>query len=538
MNTPTKKSTILIRFLLANPLWVTLIVVVNGLSGWARASGASYLGDITNLVAGGRIQGLWSLVLIGALIMSSSYTLRWLGALLCNYLTEKLALETRIRLMEQLKGVSFLCYEQFSSGDLQSILRNDVTDASSIIHIFLSRILNNLFLFGFTVFVMLRIDLWMTVLVVAIVLMTAAVNRRILAAQRKHQFGAKASLGKITTQIEKNHAAMDTIKTYTADEFVDEKFREERGHYNEHALNGEKVDAGRLTLYTLVNNGILFASLLYLGYRGIEGSLPVGDVLVYLYLIKQIMVPVEVIFRWMSRLVGSLAAWDRVCNLLEIPSQKLTRQTTDTEPTDVSLVSAEHISFSYGDGVAILDELSLRLHKDELTGLSGHSGSGKTTLLKVLLGLYLSPTAVYRINDGEEKDSLFGLAVYASSDALFPLTIYENITLGDEKIGREACTEMLNRLGFGEWVRSLPNGIDTIPEEKALSGGQLQSIATARALLSAAPIVILDEPFSALDVENEKRLTEELERQKSEKIILFTSHRSKTIGSCKQMIRL
>lgn len=523
-----KKSGILLDFLSRNLFWVLLVIAINGISGWVRATGASYLGKITDITESGSLDGLWLLVLIGAVIMASSYFFRWLGAVLCEYLTEKLALETRIRMVEHLKHISFLRYEGFSIGDLQSAFRNDIGSAAKLIYILLSRILNNVFLFLFSVIVMLRINVPMTALIVAIVLITAVVNNRILQKQKKYQYESKQSLGRMTAQIEKNHGAIDTIKSYWVPDFITDKLQRERTTYNEATQKSEQVDAGRLTIYNLVNNSILFGSLLFLGYQGIQGKASVSDIIVYIYLVKQVMVPVEVIFRWMSTMVGSLAAWDRVCDLLNHPEEQSKRE----QDGIVACASAENISFSYDEADLVLDNLSIALAKGTLTGLSGSSGSGKTTLIKILLGLYHSLTAEFRI-DSKKRDSFFGLSVYASvAEPLFPLSIYENISLGNCDISREDCSAMLEHLGFGTWISSLSEEIDTVLGEKALSGGQLQSIANARALLSSAPIIILDEPFSALDKENEELLKKELERQKEHKLILFTSHRTETMNIC------
>jgi ABC-type transport system involved in cytochrome bd biosynthesis fused ATPase/permease subunit len=109
-------------------------------------------------------------------------------------------------------------------------------------------------------------------------------------------------------------------------------------------------------------------------------------------------------------------------------------------------------------------------------------------------------SAVYK--NYKTVKSLLGVSSYASSnDTLFPLSIYENIILGNERIKREECYAMLHKLGFGEWIDSLPKGIDTVLKSNELSGGQQQMIINVRALLSEFPIVVLDEPLPRLVLE-------------------------------------
>jgi ABC-type bacteriocin/lantibiotic exporter with double-glycine peptidase domain len=97
--------------------------------------------------------------------------------------------------------------------------------------------------------------------------------------------------------------------------------------------------------------------------------------------------------------------------------------------------------------------------------------------------------------------------------------------LGNEQIKKEDCCIMLQKLGFGEWIDSLPKGIDTVLKSNELSGGQQQMIINARALMAEFPVLILDEPFSALDGEKEKLFVEELIRRKKSRLVVLVSHR-------------
>lgn len=519
----------LTRFLFANLWWVVAILAINGVSGWARAVGSSYLGKISNLIENKTIHGLWQLVAVGAAIMVSSYSSRWVTGQMCQYLSEKLALRLRLDLVGHLKQINFLQYEKLGTGNLLTIFRQDVKAATEIIYIVLSRMGNNVFLFLFSAIIMLRINVKMTVIIIGVVLVTAIINQQILKKQKQHQVKTKNALGNMSSQTEKSYQAIDTVKTHWVPEFVGNLFNRERIQYNQSSLRSEMVDVGRLSLYNLVNSGILFVSLLYLGYRGIMGNTSIGDVLVYLYLVKQIMLPVEMVFRWMSNLVGSTAAWECIDKVFDIPERKQEKKTV----SDMNTARAEHITFQYDDNSHIIKNQTVSLQKGELTRLAGKSGSGKTTIIKILLGLYKSETAQFYA-DEKKLPSLYGLASYASiAESLFPLSIYENIALGNPEVTREKCMDMMDKLGFAKWTASLPKGINTVLEEKALSGGQQQSIANARAFLSGAPIVILDEPFSALDVENENLLKKEINRQKQEKLILLTSHRDNNINNIK-----
>lgn len=522
-----KKNPLFSAFLLHNKCWLLAVVAANALAGFTRTAGASYLGRITDLVEAGKGQSLWFLALTGAVIMMSAYFFRFLAAAFCLYLTEKLALDTRIKLAEKLKRMDFLTYEQYKTGDIQSVFRNDINNGANLLYILLSRILNNIFLFVFSVFYMLSISPGLTVVMTMAILSMGALNQHILKRLKTHQTLAQKNLGDITTLVESGYTAIDTIKSYSAITYMLAFFRKNRFRYNDSLLKAEKINIGRFTIYNLSQTLTIFGSLFFLGFKCIQGDMPLGRVLVYIYLIKQILVPVEVIFRWMSRVVRSNASWSRIYDILDIPDVK--DGPAHLKPAPFHAVDVSNISYSHDKAGTILHEEAVSLKKGELTGLLGRSGSGKTTLLKILLGLYHCPGAVFLV-DTNEVPSLSGLAAYVSSaDDVFPFSVYENIILANGMISRENCLSMIERLGFSDWIRSLPEGIDTPVGEKKLSGGQKQMIVNARALLSDFPVVILDEPFSAMDSDKEKLLLSELSRQKKYRLLLITSHREQTM---------
>jgi ATP-binding cassette subfamily C protein len=250
----------------------------------------------------------------------------------------------------------------------------------------------------------------------------------------------------------------------------------------------------------------------------------IGEVLIFIYLIKQIIVPIEVIFRWMSTLPGSAASWERIAEILDIEEEKIKEENKSL--SGASSVKFNNINFSYDiEKKPILNQVMLSLEKGKITILSGESGSGKTTLLKILIGLYQTDYDVLvdgkrRIHELSPDDTAF-----ASLDrSVFPMSIYDNIVLGDGTISSDTVEDIFERLGFADWIRQLPDGIHTIIGD-GISGGQKQVIANARAILSDRSILIFDEPFSALDIEKEEALVKVLQNLKSKHFLLLTTHR-------------
>lgn len=535
-----KKNRLLIRFLFGNTMLILLCIGLNMISGYNKSIGAMYIQRITDTIESGNIGQILEFVLIGGILTFSSYVMRWLGAVVPEYLAEKFSFKMRIRLYEHLCRIPFIEYEKSPFGEYHSLIENDTARAGQMVYIMLSRVLNNLFIFGFSIWVMMKTNLRDTVVIVMSVFMATAINQFILRFIKHYEGDAQQSLANMTHALRSSFYGVEVIKAFAVKDYAADGYLKVQKEYCTFRLKAGIVNALRTLWYSIVENGCLYGSIIYLGILGLRGEMSIGSVLMFIYLIKQIIMPIEVIFRWMSTFIGASASWKRVNKLLEQEStspieknsdskeyeehRELSRfKKKDNQDGQLSII-AKHITFSYDEKEPIIDNMDIQLEAGKVVGLKGKSGAGKTTLLKILMGIYHSDTAKYLLK-GELCENLYGVAAYgALENSLFPMSIYENIALGNPKVTQVEVRNQLETMGFGDWICTLPNGLDTVLQNN-VSGGQAQAISTARAMISDRPFVILDEPFSALDAEKEERLIELLRHESEQRVILFTSHR-------------
>lgn len=209
------------------------------------------------------------------------------------------------------------------------------------------------------------------------------------------------------------------------------------------------------------------------------------------------------------------------------------------EKMDQYAVYLDNISFSYEDNL-VIKNLSLSVKPGEHIGIVGDSGCGKSTVLKILAGLYepdYGKTAImgeYFPAKIREK-----VAMVMQYNSLFPLSIRDNITCGHD-ISEEKVWEVCENASLTKWIKSLPNGLNTYVGERGnqVSGGQAQRIQIARALCKDAPVILLDEPVSALDKDTGHAVLSALNKLMSGRTVIHVTHHQETLDGSYTVYRI
>ena len=209
-------------------------------------------------------------------------------------------------------------------------------------------------------------------------------------------------------------------------------------------------------------------------------------------------------------------------------------------------ISFQNVDFSYsGKNKKVINNVTFTAKQNQITALIGPSGCGKSTLLKLLSGLYDYDSGRILIGGHDIKtvdtECLFKkISVVFQDVVLFNTSIMENIRIGNTNATDDEVREVARIAGCQEIIDRLPEGIQTIVGENGakLSGGERQRISIARAILKDAPIILLDEIAASLDVENEAKIQEGLNKLIKNKTVVIISHRLKSIQNVNQIILL
>ena len=292
-------------------------------------------------------------------------------------------------------------------------------------------------------------------------------------------------------------------------------------------------------------------ALVWGGYRVSDGTLELSTLLIILMLGAEVFRPLRELAQLYHQGMTAMSAAEGIFNLLDRPvtiTAPEGRPGTGDSSEDTALrpeVSFESVSFGYKDGARpALNDLSFTLHEGETLGLVGPSGAGKSTIMWLLLRFYDPQQGRILLGGHDIRDLPLEVlreqvSMVTQDTFLFHGTVAENLRLGKPDASQAELEEAARDANAHDFIAALPKGYDTVVGERGikLSGGQRQRIAIGRALLNAAPILILDEALSSVDAENEAAIQEALDRLMVNKTTLVIAHRlSSVVGADSIMV--
>jgi ATP-binding cassette subfamily B protein/subfamily B ATP-binding cassette protein MsbA len=263
----------------------------------------------------------------------------------------------------------------------------------------------------------------------------------------------------------------------------------------------------------------------------LRGQMTPGDILIFSSYVTKVFKPVDNLVKLMAKLMAASVSVQRIGELLEVePGIKDHPNAIDVkEPRGE--ISFENVSFDYGDGKHVIQDVSFQILPGQCVALVGASGAGKSTIAALIPRLFDPQLGTVRI-DGVDireyrRDSLRRqIGVVLQDHFLVGAAIRDNIRCGDLNATDEEIIRATRAAEAHEFIMAMENGYDTILGERGvtLSGGQKQRLALARAFIRRSPILILDEPMTGLDVRNEAAVKLALQRLMSERTCLLITH--------------
>ncbi len=319
------------------------------------------------------------------------------------------------------------------------------------------------------------------------------------------------------------------IKTFSSETPITDKMNSYLSENYDAKIKHNLLRVGASTLL----NGVFSVGYYIVIIWAVCASLSYGTLYYLLQLITILRSPLQNVSGILPKYYSMVASAERIMEFEELEDEPslLDDSTIEALKENFKSIQIKNLNFSYGDEI-ILQDCDLSIERNKLTVITGESGSGKSTLFKLLLGLYTRNDGFISFDEGTSINATTRkmFAFVPQGNMILSGTIRENITLCNNNISEEQIIKATKAAQIYDFIDSLPNGLDTKISEKGvgLSEGQIQRIAIARALLTNAPILLLDESTSALDEQLEEALLSAL-KSMTDKTVVFITHRNKPV---------
>jgi ATP-binding cassette subfamily B protein len=480
------------------------------------------------------------LVVAVALLTQLQWTAYWF---LSTYAGEKLVLQFRSRLFQHVQRLSIAFHDK--QGTTDSTYRIQY-DAPSIQHILIDGLIpfiSSLVKLLGMLWVMSLIDTQLALVALTVTpvlfLLTRAFRGRLRGQWREVKQHESSAL----TVVQEALGALRVVQAFGQEEREQSRFV---------SRSTESVGARLRAVISESSFGVLVglttaigtALVLWLGIRHVEaGVISLGELLMAMAYVGQLYDPLKKVSTQLTGLQRSFASAERAFELLDRVPQVRERPNPRPLRRAGGAVEFEQVSFGYEPGALVLREVAFQIPPGTRVGIAGRTGAGKTTLINLLTRFFDPETGRILLDGVDLRDyrladlrGQFGMVL--QDPVLLSTSIAENIAYAAPGASENQIIAAAQAAGAHEFITQFEKGYDTLVGERGmrLSGGERQRIGLARAFLKDAPILILDEPTSSVDVQTEAGILEAMNRLMEGRTTFMIAHRLGTLRNCNQVL--
>ncbi len=462
-----------------------------------------------------------------------------------TYAGERMTLNFRERLFSHLQRLSFMFHDKRGTADSIYRIQYDAPSIQYITIYGLIPIVSSLAMLAAMIYVTAKIDHQLALIALAVCPLLFIMCRAYSTRMRSKYINVKEMESGVLHIVQEVMTSVRLVKAFGREE-------KERERFVDHSRKtlGARV---RLSLAEgvfglLINLGIALgtAAVLYVGIRNVQsGNLSMGELLMVLAYLAQLYAPLESISDQVAKLQDSLASAKRAFELVDEVPDVMDRPGALTLKRAKGEVEVRNVSFGYTTDCPVLKEVSFLAKPGTRVGIYGKTGAGKTTLVSLLTRFY-DPGAGRILLDGEDlknykiADLRNQFSIVLQEPVLFSTSIQENIAYGRPGASQKEIEQAARAANAHEFITALREGYGTLVGERGmrLSGGERQRIALARAFLKDAPLLILDEPTSSVDITTEAEIMQAMEKLMAGRTVFMIAHRLSTLDHCDQMLEV
>lgn len=457
----------------------------------------------------------------------------------------RIAHALRRELFSHLQRLSLSFHKRSRTGELLTKVTSDTNSVRDAFSEFALTLVTEVLTLLGMIAIMLAMNLKLSLVVLATFPLLTVISvyrfRRIRDSARK----VRRAEGDLASRVSETLNAIAIVKAFGRERYETERFETESSETLNESIRTARLEAASSRAADIVNAVGTFAVLVFGSLQALSGEITPGSVLIFVSYMNSLYVPIRTLAKLSAKLSRAFVCAGRISDILGIEPEVADSPHAIEAEALKGFITFDDVSFDYTAGKPVLHHISFDIAAGQKVALLGRSGAGKSTIISLILRLYEGQRGRILIDgisiDDYKRESLRQqIGIVLQDTVMFGASIKENIAYGKLGATEEEIVAAARAANAHEFISQLEDGYDTVVGERGgtLSGGQRQRIAIARAFVRNAPILVLDEPMTGLDIESEEAVRDALARLMEGKTCLLITHDLASASSADRVLIL
>lgn len=497
---------------------------------------------VDDVIQGGQYDLLWKLILILLLVTLIRGALRFFYQVIFEVCSQGVLYDMRDVVYRRLLTEDFAFYSKKKTGDLMSRQTGDMEAIRHFVAYIIYQVYENILLFCFALFMIFTVNVKLALCMLIVLPFTAITTAKQSKEVRPTFQRIRDCFSSLNAFVQENVSGNRVVKAFAKEDFEIEKFNKENDAYMDAQLNSSKVWMKYLPIFEVLAYVLNVVLMLYGGWMVITGEMTIGNLVTvngYLWMLNA---PLRMAGWWVNDTHRFITSVEKIYTtyveepLVKMPPVPVSRKHMEGN------VEFKDVSYT-ADDEDIVKDISFSVKKGQTVGILGSTGAGKSTIMNLLCRFVDATSGEVLVDGVNVKDwNLYDLrdniGMAMQDIFLFSDTIEGNIAYGRPNCTFEEIHEAAVMADANHFIKAMPEGYDTIVGERGvgLSGGQKQRISLARALLKKPSILILDDTTSAVDMETESYIQQQLGKLNGQCTIFVIAYRISSIKDADQIL--